>query len=811
MSSCKSQYYACSRGTKQPWRRAITMRSAESELQNTIELRATASEIAAPKPDLGAKAKQNHNFEAFFTRNFKMKIPAPKLIKSADKSLSQPWCSHSNTIYDVQLQKTLVLRMQPRHQATLMQPLQCVWQHHVANSHVATHMATEHDNNHAAIIMQSATRHSTSALNDAHMNNHSLQNTKGEPIRSRNDRSRARRTQEVPFIAAWPAATLHGKTPGFVLQLPPQHKSHATSCNIHAAITMRFAATPTHPCSHYATICIRSLYSLQHRGGTNSTPKWPPHPPHTGGTFHRRLQPLYTEKRQVSCSSFLPNTGLVQHSCSHYNAYCSNTYTSMQPLHHDLHPLVAEHRGGTDSQRRYLSSPPAATLHGQTQGFVLRFLPNTSSMQHSCSHYNAFCSNTYTSMQPLQCDLHPDVAEHRGETDSTPKRPQPHSQHTGGTFHRRLQPLYTEKRQVSCSSFLPNTSPMQHHATFMQPLQCVLQQHLHNHAATTLRFASARYTRCSTEEEPIRPRNDRRTRRTQEVPFIAACSHFTRKNTRFRAPASSPTQVSCNIHAAITMRFAAAPTHPCSHYTTIYTRSLYSSQNTEGEPIRPRDGRSRTRRTQEVPFIAACSHFTRKNARFPAPTSSPTQIPCNIHAAITMRFAATPTHPCSHYTTISIRSLYSLQHRGGTDSTPKRTHPPQTRGTFHRCLQPLYTEKHKVSWSGFVANTSPMQHLCSHYNAFCSNTYTSMQPLQCVLHPHVAEHQGRSDSTPKRLQSHPPHTGGTFHRRLQPLYTEKHQVSCSGFLPNTNPMQHSCSHYNAFAITKRFAATPTHP
>ena len=29
------------------------------------------------------------------------------------------------------------------------------------------------------------------------------------------------------------------------------------------------------------------------------------------------------------------------------------------------------------------------------------------------------------------------------------------------------------------------------------------------------------------------------------------------------------------------------------------------------------------------------------------------------------------------------------------------------------------------------------------------------------------------------------HTRGTFHRRLQPLYTEKHQVSCSGFLPKT--------------------------
>ena len=37
---------------------AIIMRSAETELQNAIILRATASEIAAPKPDLDAKAKK---------------------------------------------------------------------------------------------------------------------------------------------------------------------------------------------------------------------------------------------------------------------------------------------------------------------------------------------------------------------------------------------------------------------------------------------------------------------------------------------------------------------------------------------------------------------------------------------------------------------------------------------------------------------------------------------------------------------------------------------------------------------------------
>ena len=37
---------------------AITMRSAETELQSTIELRAAVSESSAPKPDLDAKAEK---------------------------------------------------------------------------------------------------------------------------------------------------------------------------------------------------------------------------------------------------------------------------------------------------------------------------------------------------------------------------------------------------------------------------------------------------------------------------------------------------------------------------------------------------------------------------------------------------------------------------------------------------------------------------------------------------------------------------------------------------------------------------------
>ena len=135
----------------------------------------------------------------------------------------------------------------------------------------------------------------------------------------------------------------------------------------------------------------------------------------------------------------------------------------------------------------------------------------------------------------------------------------------------------------------------------------------------------------------------------------------------------------------------------------------------------------------------------------------------------------------------------------------------------------------KVSYSGFLRKTSPMQHACSHYNAFRNITSqtctylrtwqqsmtTIIQPFQCDLQPQIPKHPitTHAQAHPKQLeaavtmrqkensngpQPQPPHTRGTFHCRLQPLYTEKRKISCSGFLPNTNPMQHACSHYNAF-------------
>ena len=61
---------------------AITMRSAETELQNTIELRATGSEIAAPKPDLSRRqSEKKDDFEALFKRIFKKKITGAKMEK----------------------------------------------------------------------------------------------------------------------------------------------------------------------------------------------------------------------------------------------------------------------------------------------------------------------------------------------------------------------------------------------------------------------------------------------------------------------------------------------------------------------------------------------------------------------------------------------------------------------------------------------------------------------------------------------------------------------------------------------------------
>ena len=57
-----------------------TMRSAETELQNAIELRATASEFVASKPDLDARAKKRRFWSIFLKKN-RRKITSAKMEK----------------------------------------------------------------------------------------------------------------------------------------------------------------------------------------------------------------------------------------------------------------------------------------------------------------------------------------------------------------------------------------------------------------------------------------------------------------------------------------------------------------------------------------------------------------------------------------------------------------------------------------------------------------------------------------------------------------------------------------------------------
>ena len=138
------------------------------------------------------------------------------------------------------------------------------------------------------------------------------------------------------------------------------------------------------------------------------------------------------------------------------------------------------------------------------------------------------------------------------------------------------------------------------------------------------------------------------------------------------------------------------------HRTTPQEQPLVA-KHIEGTN-RVRNDRSRTRRTHEVPFIVACSHFTRKNTRFRAPASSPKHRPCNMHAAITMRSATTASGNAWNYSTGTTTCCKTHRRNQSRPERPQ-PHPSHTRGTFHRRLQPLYTEKHKVSCSGFLPKT----------------------------------------------------------------------------------------------------------
>ena len=179
------------------------------------------------------------------------------------------------------------------------------------------------------------------------------------------------------------------------------------------------------------------------------------------------------------------------------------------------------------------------------------------------------------------------------------------------TFHRRPEPLYTEKRKVSCPGFPPKGSPCNIHAAITMRFATSGSKpaSLDAHGNTKRQRSCSHYTAICNQ----RARFERsRTRRTHEVPFTAGRSHFTRKNTRFPAPAfpqneahaTSIQPLQCvlqlqvpnphlsthmatqndNDHAAITLRSATRESRNAKNYAHMNNHSL---QNTEEEPIAP--------------------------------------------------------------------------------------------------------------------------------------------------------------------------------------------------------------------------------
>ena len=231
-----------------------------------------------------------------------------------------------------------------------------------------------------------------------------------------------------------------------------------------------------------------------------------------------------------------------------------------------------------------------------------------------------------------------------------------------------------------------------------------------------------------------------------------------------------------NIHAAIPMRSASTNSRNAWNYAHRNNHCCKTHRRNQTTPAAPAAHTRGTfhRRLQplytekhKVFVLRLPPHNTRH-----ATVMQPFQ--CDLQAQIQETNGTTHTG-----TTIFAK------HIEGTKRP--QPHPPHTRGTFHCRLQPLYTEKHKVSCSGFL----PQHTACNIHAAISVRSVTTtsrnaweLRRQEQPLLQNVAKHIEGTN----RPQPHPSHTRGTFHCRLEPLYTEKHKVSCSGFIPTIHGM-----------------------
>ena len=107
-----------------------------------------------------------------------------------------------------------------------------------ARIYIQNNARTLDDNSHAAIPMRSATGDSKTPYNSAHTSTPKAASSHHyTAAKKKNDKpTAAAPVAHTRYFSSSPAATLHGKTQGFVLRLPPENIAHATSCSHYNAV-----------------------------------------------------------------------------------------------------------------------------------------------------------------------------------------------------------------------------------------------------------------------------------------------------------------------------------------------------------------------------------------------------------------------------------------------------------------------------------------------------------------------------------------------------------------------------------------------
>ena len=247
---------------------------------------------------------------------------------------------------------------------------------------------------------------------------------------------------------------------------------------------------------------------------------------------------------------------------------------------------MAEHQRENQSYRPFRMRSAAAPA-SHTGGTV---------WSHGCIHM----STTYTSLQNITMRF---ASTRFDDEHKAQPHPRPHTHKVpfieailpGKTQHlvRRLPPQHKAPCNIHAAIYNAFRS------ITWQAYTCTLrtwqtqrdtESYSHSNAICNHSFQRQRLW-LRTHEQPLVAEHQERTDSTSAAApaahtrylFIAGRSHLTRKNTRFRAPASSQHKPR-NIHAAITMRFA--PSH--GKHASLYShgnKTWQECRTTLHEPI----------------------------------------------------------------------------------------------------------------------------------------------------------------------------------------------------------------------------------